>query len=173
MNTLSSFASPLFIVTVLIYSIYKKASPFDSFIKGASEGLKTVASVFPSLLALICAVELMNESGLCDYLSSILSPLFSFLNVPKELTPLALIRPISGSGSTAVLQSLLEKYSPDSFLGRCASVISGSTETTFYTIAVYFGATKVKYMRHTVFCALLADISCVVIGCLVCRLFFC
>lgn len=134
--------------------------------------MKTVFSVFPSLLALIVSVELMNESGLCDYLSDILSPLLSFFRVPAELTPLALIRPISGSGSTAVLQSLMEKYSPDSFLGRCASVISGSTETTFYTIAVYFGATKVKNMRHTVFCALLADISCVVIGSLVCRIFF-
>ena len=136
-------------------------------------GLKTVFSVFPSLLALICAVELMNESGLCDYLSYVLSPLFSFLNVPKELSSLAIIRPISGSGSTAVLQSLMEKYSPDSFIGRCASIISASTETTFYTIAVYFGTTKVTKMRHTVFCALLADISCVVIGCFVCRLFFC
>ena len=173
MNTLSSFAVPVFILIILIYSICKKASPFNSFVSGAQEGLKTVLSVFPSLLALICAVELMNESGLCDYLSNVLSPLLSFLNVPKELSPLAIIRPISGSGSTAVVQSLMEKYSPDSFIGRCASVIASSTETTFYTIAVYFGATKVTKMRHTVFCALLADISCVVIGCLVCRLFFC
>lgn len=173
MNILSSLAVPFFIVIILIYSVYKKAAPFNSFVHGASEGLKTVLSVFPSLLALIVSVELMNESGLSDYLSGVLSPLFSFLRVPEQLAPLALIRPISGSGSMAVLQSLMEKYSPDSFLGRCASVISGSTETTFYTIAVYFGATKVKELRHTVFCALLADISCIVIGCLVSRLFFC
>ena len=172
MNSISALAVPVFILIILIYALVKKASPFDAFIKGASNGMTTILKVFPSLLALIVAVEIMNECGLCDFMASLLSPVLSFFSVPQEITPLALMRGVSGSGSTALLQNIFHKFSPDSFISRCASVISGSTETTFYTIAIYFGASKATKMRHSVLCAVIADICCVIIGCNICRLFF-
>ena len=169
---ITSSAVPLFILVILTASLIKKVNSFGAFRKGASEGLKSAVSVFPALLAIITAIELMNVSGLTDALTAICKPVFSFVNVPPEISPLVILRPISGSGSTAALQSILNKYSPDSYIGHCASVIAGGTETTFYTLAVYFAATKVKHTRHTIPCALLSDLICVIFGCFISKIIF-
>ena len=112
MNSISALAVPIFILVIILYALIKKASPFDAFIKGAGDGMSTVLKVFPSLLALIVAVEIMNGCGLCDFLSDLLSPVLSLFNVPRELAPLALMRSVSGSGSTALLQNIFHKFSP-------------------------------------------------------------
>lgn len=172
MNKFSDFCIPVILILIIITSLFKKKSPFDSFCKGASNGLRTAASIFPSILAIIVAIEFMNSSGFMSFFASLTSPLFSLLGVDKEIVPLALIRPISGSGSTALLSSLLERFTPDSYIGRSACVIAAGTETTFYTIAVYFAATNVKKMRHTVICALIADIVCIIVGSYICKIMF-
>lgn len=170
MVDVSNVAVPLLITIILGWAFIRQKPALTSFAEGAKNGIQTMLNIFPSLLALIVAVEVMNSSGVTLILTEALSPLFKLLKIPTEISPLVLIRPISGSGSTALLQSILEKYSPDSFAGMCASVISGSTETTFYTLTVYFAATKVKKTRYTAISALLADFVCTVVGCSICRL---
>ena len=172
MNNISSFAVPFLLLIIFASAALTKTAPFTAFTEGAAEGLKTMIKIFPSLLALIVAIEVMNRSGLTDALTSLFSPVFSFLGIPGEITPLVLLRPVSGSGSTAVLKSILDRFTPDSFAGRCACVIAGGTETTFYTLAVYFAAAKATHTRHSVVCAVIADIVCVMAGCAVCRLYF-
>ena len=172
MNNISSAAVPLMILIILITASIKRINAFGAFGKGASEGLHTMVNVFPSLLALMTAIEIMNCSGLTEALAKLLHPVFSFFKVPSEITPLVLLRPVSGSGSTAVLKNILDTFSPDSLIGRCASVIAGGTETTFYTLSIYFAATGVKHTRHTIVCALFADFICVIAGCAVCKMIF-
>ncbi|MEE0866718.1 MAG: nucleoside recognition domain-containing protein [Clostridia bacterium] len=172
MNKISDYCIPVILALILLTSLFKKKSPFDSFCKGASKGLSTAASIFPSILGIIVAIEFMNESGFMNFFASLASPFFSIFGVDKEIVPLALIRPISGSGSTALLGNLLERFSPDSYIGRSACVIAAGTETTFYTIAVYFAATNVKKMRHTVICALMADMVCIIVGSYICKVMF-
>ena len=172
MNNISECIIPVLVLVIFLRAFVKKIPVFSSFTKGAKTGLKTMYDVFPSLLALVTSIEMLEVSGLLQLMTKILQPFFRFLKIPYEISHLVLIKPISGSGSIAVFQNIIEKFSSDSFLGLCAAVITGSTETTFYTMAVYFAATKVTNTRHTATCALLADLICVIMACFVCRLFF-
>ena len=128
--------------------------------------------VFPSLFAIFIAISVFRASGLVEFLTNLLSPVCSALNFPSELLPFALLRPVSGSGSLAMASDIFTSYGADSFAGRCASVMMGSTETTFYTIAVYFGASGTKNIRHTLKCALLADAFGMIMSVIVCRWYF-
>ena len=119
----------------------------------------TAAQILPSLIALATAVGMLRVSGALDVLSYALSPLASLLRIPSEVVPLALLRPVSGSSAMVIFQDLLKNYHPDSYIGRVASVMMGSTETTFYTIAIYYGATRVKNIRHSLASSLTADIT--------------
>ena len=131
-----------------------------------------MAGIFPTLFSLFIAVSVFRASGLVDFLTKSLLPICSALHFPPELLPFAILRPISGSGSLAMASDIFNTYGPDSFVGRCASVMMGSTETTFYTVAVYFGATGTKNIRHTLKCALLADIFSMIISLVVCSRYF-
>ena len=172
MNNISECIIPVIILMIFLRAYAKKIPVFSSFTKGAKTGIKTIFEVFPSLLALVTAIEILEVSGLLQLFTKLLHPFFRFLKIPDEISHLVLIKPISGSGSIAVFQNIIEKYSADSFLGICAAVITGSTETTLYTLAVYFAATKVTNTRHTAICALLADLICVITACFICRLIF-
>ncbi|MCL2018977.1 MAG: spore maturation protein [Oscillospiraceae bacterium] len=157
--TVSDFAVPAVFVFVLVYGLYKKVDIFSEFTNGVKEGLHTVYDVFPALFALVLSVGMFRASGGLALISALMSPVTDFLGFPGEVTPLVIMRPFSGSGSVAIFESILGQTGADSFAGRVASVILGSSETTFYVIAVYFAATKVKKTRHALPSALAGDIT--------------
>lgn len=136
----------------------KKFRFSTAFWKAAKEGLTSSVQILPALIALITAVGMFKASGALDVITYSLRPVANLLHLPQEVIPLAILRPISGSGALVIFQDILQQYGPDSFVGRVASVMQGSTETTFYTIAVYYGATRVQKTRHTLPSALTADI---------------
>lgn len=172
MADLGMFIVPLMICIILGWGAFKRKNVFSDFTEGVINGTKSVASVFPSLFALFIAVSVFRASGLVDYLTWLLSPICNLLHFPSELLPFALLRPVSGSGSLAMASDIFSTYGPDSFVGRVASVMMGSTETTFYTVAVYFGASGTKNIRHTLKCALAADIFSMVTSIAVCSIYF-
>lgn len=158
MADLGSVVVPATIFFILIFGFLRKVPVFDVFVSGAREGAVSCFDILPSLVGLILAVNMLSASGALDLVSSFLRPAALALGLPPEVMPLALMRPVSGSGSNALLLQLFRDYGPDSFVGRVASVMNGSTETTFYAIAVYFGAVGIKKTRHTIPAALTADL---------------
>jgi len=160
------------ISTIIIYASFKKQNVYSAFTTGVTDGVKTVASVFPSLFALFIAVSVFRASGLVDFLTHILSPICSFLKFPSELLPFALLRPISGSGSLALASDIFSSYGTDTYIGTLASVMMGSTETTFYTVAVYFAASRTTNIRYSLKCALMADVFSMALSVLVCSFYF-
>ncbi len=163
---------PLFVSVVVIMGIVKKVPVFDVFLKGAKEGFKILYDIAPTIIGLVFAVDLLRSSGAIDSLCGFIEPAAEFLGFPKEIVPMVLLRPVSGSGSTALLTAIYEDYGPDSFAGRVASVLAGASETTFYAIAMYFGRIKVKKIRHTLFAALMADFTAALMSVITVRLFF-
>lgn len=163
---------PLILCAVLVYALIKKVPVFEVFSKGAKGGLHTIYNITPTLVGLIVSVSMLKSSGALDMLCEFVSPVTDAISFPSELLPMTLLRPVSGGGSTALLNQALSDFGPDSFIGRCASVIAGSTETTFYAITVYFGAVNIKKIRHTLICALLADFTAAVMAVLVVSLIF-
>ncbi len=172
LNAFSSFMLPVVVILFLVVGLIRKVNVFDAFLCGARKSLLAIYNIAPSLLALTLAVKMLRCSGLLDYFVSITSPLFTKLGIPVEIMPLALLRPISGSGSTALLTDMYETYGPDTKIGLMASVLCCSSETTFYTIAMYFGSCSIKDTRHTIIAALMADVSAVVFSVLFVNLFF-
>ncbi len=156
---MTDYAVPFIVFIIFVYAVIKKQDVFNDFIDGAEENMKLSFEILPVLVAVMTAIGMMKASGLLEFITQLAEPIVSILGFPSECVPLALIRPISGSGASAVFENILSDVSPDSFAGRTASVLMGSSETTFYTIAVYFGATKIKRTKHTLFCSLLGDIS--------------
>lgn len=167
---MSDYVIPFFIALIMIIGLVKKVDVFSEFTEGAKENLKAAVSVLPALVALMTAIGMFKASGALDFISTAISPLTSFLGFPEECIPLAIIRPVSGSGALAVFENILTDVSPDSFAGRVASVIIGSTETTFYTIAVYYGITKVKKTRQALPASLAADFTGFVLSALTVRI---
>ena len=169
---LSSYILPIFIGLILIIGLIKKVDVFSEFIEGAKENLKVGVEIMPTLIALMTAIGMFKASGGLELITTTVAPIIHKLGFPAECVALALIRPISGSGGLAVFESILNDYGPDSFAGRVASVMMGSTETTFYTIAVYYSVTKVKKTRHTLLCSLSGDLTGFIFSALLVRLFF-
>ncbi len=161
MNVLSGisiYIIPSVIVLAVIYGMFKKVDLFGAFTDGAKEGIHSLMSVAPSLIGLVIAVSMLEASGFFNLLTGFLQPVCTKIGIPAEVLPLGLMRPVTGSGSFAILNSILEKYGADSVIGKTASVMAGSTETTFYAITVYFGSVGIKNTRFTVPVALTADI---------------
>ena len=172
MKMLAESAVPITAAAIILMGYLRGVDIFDEFLKGAESGIKTSFDILPALVALITAIGVFSASGALDMLTAAVAPAARWLSLPAEVVPLALLRPVSGSGALAIFQRLLTQHGADSFIGRVASVMQGSTETTFYTVAVYFGAVSVKKTRHTVFAALLADITGFVMSVLFVKLFF-
>ena len=170
MNT-TSLVIPVFVLGVILYSLYKKVGVFDTFITGAKENISVCFDILPSLVALMLAVEMFKASGALSALTELIEPITSIIGIPSECVPLALMRPVSGSGALSMLDSILSEYGADSFIGRVASVLMGSTETTLYTVAVYFGAVKIKKTRHALPSALVGDFTAFILSALAVRLF--
>lgn len=165
-------AVPAFIAIVVAVGLIKRVPVFDAFADGAKKGLITLYHIIPTLVGLIVAVNMLKASGAMDMLSSLVEPLAEKIGFPKEIVPMVLLRPVSGSGSTALLNQIYTDNGPDSFAGRVASVLAGSTETTFYAVTVYYGSTNVKKIRHTLWVALTADFTAAVMAVLTVRIFF-
>ena len=161
---------PAFAAVIIIFGLVKRVPVFDCFLEGAKEGFLTLYRIAPTILGLVFAVGLLRSSGAIDVICTALSPVADAVGFPVEVVPMALLRPVSGGGSTALLISVFEDCGPDSFAGRVASVLAGSTETTFYAIAVYYGSVGIKRIRHTLFAALSADFTAAVMAVLTVRM---
>ncbi|MBQ3841135.1 MAG: spore maturation protein [Ruminiclostridium sp.] len=161
---ISDLIIPLIFAGVLIYGLCRKTDVFAEFTEGAKDGLKTVYDIFPSLFCLVISVGAFRASGGAELLTSALSPVLDAIGFPPECAELMLLRPFSGSGAIAVFERVLTSSGADSFAGRTASVILGSSETTFYTLSVYFAAVKAKKTRYALFCALIGDFVCAVVS---------
>lgn len=169
---ISNIIIPFLITFIACFGVYKRNDVFSDFTQGAKEGLLTTLNILPSLVGLLVAVRAFSASGALEIIEKSASPVADFLKFPKELLPFALLRPMSGSGSLAMATDIFTRFGADSFLGRVVSVMMGSSETTFYTVAVYFGAVGIKNVRHTLACALAADVVCAFVSVWVCRLMF-
>ena len=152
----SAWFIPLLITGLFSWGLCSGVDVFDCFLQGAKEGLKTAASITPALVCLLTVVTMFCHSGALDVLTGFLRPVTQLIGFPAEVLPLALLRPVSGSGGTALLHQLLGEYGPDSFIGRVGSVLAAASETTFYAIAVYYGAVGIRRTRHTMAAALTA-----------------
>ena len=157
MEKIIDYTVPVILMAVCLIALYKKENAYDTLLTGAADGLKLLISLIPTLILLLTAVTMLRASGVLDLLTRIFSPVFSFFGIPPETAPLVLIRPISGSAALAVGAELMSQYGVDSNIGRTAAIMLGSTETTFYTISVYFGAAGIKKTRYTIPAALFAD----------------
>ena len=164
-----SLVVPALFLLLFGYALFKKVKLYDSFIEGVKEALPLVFSLFPYLAAILMLSELFEASGLSQKITHILSPAFSFLGIPPEIAKLVLLKPFSGSGSTALLSEIFAAYGADSYIARCACIAYGSSETVFYISAVYFAGTKRKNLAKPIFISLLANFAAVVLGCLLCR----
>lgn len=169
MLQISQLIVPLLVLFLLAYGIKKKANPYDCFVKGAGQSIDLVVSIFPYLVAIFVAVELMKVSGLTALFSVLLSPVFSLLGIPAELAELILVRPFSGSGSLAVLENLYANYGADSYVSRCASVIIGCSDSIFYIATIYLSQTNVKKLGLAIPIALFATLVGVVLSCFLCK----
>lgn len=169
---IASLAIPLVVCLVGIILCFSKKASFDDLSNGVSEGLQVCVRLVPTLIILMVAVSMLSASGAVDFLVKTLSPIGDKIGVPIELLPLILMRPVSGSASNAMLAELFEKYGTDSFAGRAASVMMGSSDTIIYVCAVYFSAVGVKKTRHALPSAFAAMIFSVFISCAVCKVMF-
>ena len=167
-NYLSTIILPLIILIIISFGISEKVSVYDIFLKGAKNGMKTVIKLYPTLLGIFIAIGLLRTSGIIEFITKIIYPIISFLHIPEEIIPLAMLRPISGSASTAVATDIMNNYGVDSKIGLIASVIMGSTETTFYTIAVYTSSVKIKDTKNVLFPSLIADFVGIVVSIIIC-----
>lgn len=163
---------PALLVSVGAWAVYKKVDLYSAMAQGAKNGLKTVKTILPPLIVLLTAIAMLRASGFLDLLARFCGPAMKLLGIPPETAPLMFLRPFSGSGALAVGSELMQRYGPDSPIGRTAAVMLGSTETTFYVVGVYFGALGIKKTRHAVPAALAADLVGFIVAALTVRLFF-
>ncbi|MFW5787503.1 MAG: spore maturation protein [Halanaerobiales bacterium] len=172
LNILSMWALPMFILCILIFAFCRGIKVYEVFVEGAEEGIETVLKIVPYLTAMIVAVNLFRTSGILDILLNITSSFWDRLNIPQPAIPLLFLRPLSGSASLAYINSIFTEYGVDSYVGRLVSTIQGSTETTFYIAAVYFGAVGVKKYRYALIVGLLADIAGFFAAVFICKILF-
>lgn len=172
MEQISNFIIPLLVLIVVCYGIYKKVNVYDVFVEGATESFDMIFTMFPCLLGMIFGVNLFLKSDILNYAFNVLRPVFVGINIPTEVFPMMLLRPISGSSSLAILNNLYVTYGPDSLIGRLGSVIQGSTDTTFYILTLYFGSIGIKKIRYSLVAGLTADVIGIVSAIFLVHLFF-
>lgn len=172
MTYISLYAVPVLILLILGVGLFKDVKVYDVFVEGAREGITTIVKILPPLVGLMTAVGVFRASGALDFVIFLLAPAASFLGIPAEAMPLALLRPVSGSASLALVADILRTYGPDSYIGRVVSTMMGSTETIFYTLTVYYGSVGIKNIRYTLAAALVADGASVVASAWICAMIF-
>ena len=159
LNFVSYLVLPLLIVGFPVYGLIKKVPVYEEFVEGAKEGFSVAVMIMPYLVAILFAIAMFRASGAMDFLIDGLRPLLTLIGMPPELIPMAIVRPLTGSGSAAIVLDMISQYGEDSIFVKMAATMFGSTETTFYVIAVYFGAVNIKKTRHAVPAGLLADFA--------------
>ncbi|AOT69054.1 spore maturation protein [Geosporobacter ferrireducens] len=169
---ISTYAIPFILLAIPTYAFVKKVKVYESFTDGAKEGFETAVRIIPYLVAMLVAIGVFRASGAMDVVTSILSPITNLIGMPAEVLPMALMRPLSGGGATGIMSDLITNHGPDSLIGRMASIMMGSTETTFYVLAVYFGAVAIKKTRHALPAGLIADGVGLITAVIVTRLMF-
>lgn len=169
---LSSYIVPLFLLFIPLFALSRGVSIFERFVSGAAEGIGVVLRIFPYLLGMLVAIAVFRASGAFTALANLLAPLCSLFGIPADVLPLAVMRPLSGSGALAITAEIITTHGPDSFTGRLASVMQGSTDTTFYLLAVYFGSVGIKKYRYALTVGLSADLVSFIAAFTVCQLFF-
>lgn len=167
---LSNLAMPLIILLIVTYGFLEKNKVFDDFLEGAKEGMGMVVNILPTLIGLFVAIGALRNSGILDLIIRLITPLLNVIHFPSEIMPLAMLRPISGSGSIAIATDIMKNYGVDNTIGMMASTIMGSTETTLYTIAVYTSSVKIKKTRFVLLAALAADVVGIVVSVVICQI---
>lgn len=160
---------PIMIAFVIFYALVKGVDAYSSFVNGAKGALPLMAQLMPYIIAMFVAVELFRHSGLSGYLCEFLSPVFRLIGIPVEVCELALIRPFSSNAAYVILKDIFATYGVDSYIGKCASVIMGSSDTIFYVSSIYFASTNVKKTLLTIPIALLCNVACAIFACFCCR----
>ncbi len=158
-NALAAFAIPFVLLVFLGWAALKKVKVYEVFVEGAKEGFSVALKIIPYLTAMLVAIGIFRASGAMDILVSLLAPVTSLIGMPPETLPMAIMRPLSGSASLGIMTELMKAHGPDSFIGILASTMYGSSETTFYVLAVYFGAVGIKNTRHAVPAGIIADVA--------------
>lgn len=172
MIAISNILIPLLVLGVVLYGIIKKVDVYDVFIEGAKEGINIGVSIFPYMLGMILGINILLKSNFLDVIFNFLKPLFDFIDIPIDILPMALLRPVSGSAALSILNNILTNYGPDSFIGRLASTIQGSTDTTIYILTLYFGTVGIKKIRYSLWAGLIADLGGIVASIIAVTLIF-
>jgi len=172
LSTISIWAIPVFLVTIPVYGAFKGVKVYESFVEGAKGGFQMAIRIIPYLVAILVAIGMLRGAGAIDMLAQWIGPALGKVGFPVEILPVAIMRPLSGSGSLGLVTELVQTHGPDSFLGRLAATAYGSTETTFYVLAVYFGSVGIKKARHAILSGLTADVVALIMAVIVCRLAF-
>ncbi len=167
---MANYIIPIFILIVLIISLFRKVNAYESFVDGARQAVDLCINTFPYLVAIFAVVELLAVSGVSSMLAKLASPIFNLFGIPSELTEFLVLRPFTGTGSLGILSNLFSVYGPDSYVARCASIIMSCSDTTFYIVAVYFSTTKIKKLKYTIPVCLLSAFIGAVLACLFCRI---
>ncbi len=169
---LSYFVIPLIVVGFPLYGLYKRVPVYETFVEGAKEGFEVAVRIIPYLVAILFAIGMFRASGAMDFMVTALDPLLGLIGFPGEVLPMAIVRPLTGSGSAGLVVDMINQYGEDSLFVKMAATMFGSTETTFYVIAVYFGAVNIKKTRHAVPAGLTADFAAMIIAVWTVRLLF-
>ncbi|BED92906.1 MAG: spore maturation protein [Candidatus Paraimprobicoccus trichonymphae] len=164
LNKFGYYIIPTIIFSIIFHGLIKNVQIFQVFVNGAKEGLQSVFLITPSLIGLITAVEILKISGALDIFSSLISPITNFFRVPSEVVPLILLRPVSGGGTLALLENILKTHGGNSLISKIYCLIMGSTETTFYTLAVYFGYINIKRTRYVIPCSLIIELTSIILA---------
>lgn len=167
---ISVWAIPVVVALVALYAICKKVPVYTSFTNGAKDGFSTAVMIIPYLVAMLCAIGMLRASGAMDAFCNLIAPVTELIGCPAEVLPMAIMRSFSGGGATGMMADLIETYGTQSQIGRIASVALGSTETTFYVLAVYFGSVGVSNSRHAVAAGLLGDLASLIASCVLVNL---
>lgn len=172
MTKISIFIIPFLVLTIILYGYKKKINIYDSFITGAKEGLVSTINIFPTLIAMVFAINIFLKSNFIEFALGFLKPVLNIFNIPLDILPMALLRPISGSSTLVIMNNLFALHGPDSLIGRLASVIQGCTDTTFYVMTLYFGSVKILKTRHALKVGLFADLCGIIAAFIIVQLFF-
>lgn len=159
MELISILFIPAMITAILLYGLAKKVDVYQLFVEGAKDGLLSAASIMPSIIAIFLAIDILTASGCVEFLMNLLAPLLELLGIPTGLFPLILMKPVSGSGSLVIVENIMRDFGTDSFVGKAACILMGSSETILYTFAVYFAVTSVKKARHTMAAGMISYVA--------------
>lgn len=169
---MTNFIIPIVVLTIIIHGIIKNIEIYDAFLEGVKEGLSMALKIFPPMFAMVISIDILVKSNILKDLTTIIAPVLNFLKFPKELLPISLMRPISGNSSLILMNEIFRTHSPDSTLGRIASVIQGSTDTTIYILGLYYSSIGIKKIKYSLIVGLLADLCAIILSIIVINLLF-